>query len=296
MNKDLKAIIEDISKVKLMEIPLKDLIISEANLRKLDPAPSIDSLATSIDTVGQTDLIYVVPSQKMPGKYEILKGQRRFHAAKKLHDRGKVVKGLMAIVLPDMPYADQLILTWTEDEHQMKVSATDTSKMIRLLLAEGYSKDQIKQVSGLSEDQFSYQMSLLGVNESETLQELDQENRKDIAQLTSKVESKVNLDSTLSPTGKLEEKYHGLTMLQRSEVMAREKEAPEKPRDDIIDEVKDHWSTSREIGGLYVLISLINGLTELSNKNGTNLRYEAQKFFNEKCKEYLEEKGIKITK
>jgi len=283
-----------LKKIEIKEIPLKDLEVADTNIRKQDPNPSIDELAKSMNKVGQTDLIYVFPKGN---KYMILKGQRRFYAAKKLMESGKPVYSLTAVVLPsDLKEDDQLIASWTEDEHQLKVSQIDTSKVIDRLLKLGRTKEEIKEISGLSEEQYLFQLSLLGSNEPETLKEREKENTSTPAQTISKESLKgKELVPTITPTGKIEDKFHGLTTLQRSEVMARQKEHPEKSLDDIISETKDHFSASWEVGGLYILTPIIDGFKSLANEKGTNFRYEMQKFINENAKEYLEKKGHKIV-
>lgn len=76
------------------ELKLEDLTIGKGQVRT-KVGEGIDELAESIRVVGLLEPIVVTPADK-PGKYEILTGQRRFLAHKKL---GK--KTILAIVRTD---------------------------------------------------------------------------------------------------------------------------------------------------------------------------------------------------
>ena len=68
---------------KVIEIPLVDLVIGKGQVRLTDVGKDIDELAESISKVGLLEPIVVCPTAQA-GKYEILTGQRRFLAHKKL--------------------------------------------------------------------------------------------------------------------------------------------------------------------------------------------------------------------
>ena len=68
------------AKIKTVrDIPLDDLVIGKAQVRKRDVGKDIDELAESIRVVGLLEPIVVAPADK-PGKFEIITGQRRFLA------------------------------------------------------------------------------------------------------------------------------------------------------------------------------------------------------------------------
>ena len=60
---------------EVREIPLDDLVIGKAQVRKRDVAKDIDELAESIRVTGLLEPIVVAPADK-PGKFEIITGQR----------------------------------------------------------------------------------------------------------------------------------------------------------------------------------------------------------------------------
>jgi len=70
-------------KKEIRDIPLEDLIIDKAQVRTTNVGAEIDELAESIRVMGLLEPIVVSPAEE-DGKYEILTGQRRFLAHKKL--------------------------------------------------------------------------------------------------------------------------------------------------------------------------------------------------------------------
>jgi ParB family chromosome partitioning protein len=65
------------------EIPLSDIVIGQMQTRTRDVGKNIDDLAISIKKIGLLQPIAVAPS-KQEGKFEIILGQRRYLACKKL--------------------------------------------------------------------------------------------------------------------------------------------------------------------------------------------------------------------
>lgn len=76
---------------QVREIPLEDLVIGKGQVRT-KVGEGIDELAESIRVMGLLEPIVVTPSNK-EGKYEILTGQRRFLAHKKLKK-----KAILAVI------------------------------------------------------------------------------------------------------------------------------------------------------------------------------------------------------
>lgn len=278
---------------KLMSIPLKDLVVADTNIRKHYTDAELDKLMQSMKAVGQRDAIYAVLKD---GKYHVIKGQRRLLAAQKLVQSGKTIGqgfSLMAIV-KDIDRADQLIDCLVEDEHQKKVSQLDTSKGVEDLIKEGKNKQEIMDLMGWSEQDFVWALSLLGSTEPETLKERDEENKSSPSQTAKSV--KEDLIPSISKIGTIEDPMKGLTSIQRSEAMARQREE-KKPLEDVAEEVKDFYSGTREIGGLYMKIHLIDAFNEFAKITGSqSLRHEVEKYINsEETKEYLKKKGIKVV-
>ena|SRR5438067_4996801 len=73
------------AKIKeVKDVPLASLVIGKAQVRVRDVAKDIDELAASIEKLGLLEPIVVCPAREK-GKFEILTGQRRYMAHKKLN-------------------------------------------------------------------------------------------------------------------------------------------------------------------------------------------------------------------
>ena len=80
-------------KTEFTELPLDDLVTGKGQSRTGDVGKDIDELARSIEAQGLLQPIVVCQSEQ-PGKWEILTGQRRFLAHKKLK-RDKIVAKIL---------------------------------------------------------------------------------------------------------------------------------------------------------------------------------------------------------
>ena len=74
----------DYNIVEVKKVPLKDLVIGKGQARKTHVSRELNELADSIRTIGQIHPIVVCESTILPGKLEILTGQRRFLACQEL--------------------------------------------------------------------------------------------------------------------------------------------------------------------------------------------------------------------
>lgn len=103
------------------ELPLKDLFIGKGQARKTHVSRELTELADSIRTIGQLHPIVVCESSTMPGKYEILTGQRRYLACQELgkediwatildrpipEEEAKVISFAENIIKTDLPKED----------------------------------------------------------------------------------------------------------------------------------------------------------------------------------------------
>ena len=74
----------DYKVLEVKKVPLKDLVIGKGQARKTHVSRELNELADSIRKIGQIHPIVVCESTTLPGKFEILTGQRRFLACKEL--------------------------------------------------------------------------------------------------------------------------------------------------------------------------------------------------------------------
>ena len=110
-------------KKKLIQIPLDSLALGRHQARVRDVDRDIDELAQSIRVRGLIEPIVVCPSADKSGKYEVLAGQRRLLACKKLGwteidavvqetpvdaSAGKVISLTENLVRRDLPRKDKI--------------------------------------------------------------------------------------------------------------------------------------------------------------------------------------------
>jgi len=135
------------AKVKITEfrdILLEDLVIGTSQVRLSDTGAEIDELATSISQVGLLQPIMVAPVDAQ-GKYEIILGQRRFLACKRL--QLKTVKA--AILSEKVDEITAKIISLTENMMRRNLSAKDCIDVCTDLFKKYSSMKAVSQVTGL---------------------------------------------------------------------------------------------------------------------------------------------------
>lgn len=107
--------------LEVKEVPLKDLVLGKGQARKTNVDTDLHELADSISKIGQIHPIVICQSTTMPGKFEILTGQRRYLACKELgkgniwatildravsEDEAKVISFAENLIKTDLPKQD----------------------------------------------------------------------------------------------------------------------------------------------------------------------------------------------
>lgn len=126
-------------------IPLTDLIIGKGQVRTDDPGRGIDELAESIDVQGLLQPIVVCPASE-PGKWEILTGQRRFLAHRKLNR-----DTIAAVVLVDpVDSAKAKAISITENLLRRRLSGRELKDGITYLYKHYGTIKDVAAATGLS--------------------------------------------------------------------------------------------------------------------------------------------------
>ena len=102
------------------DIPLDDLVIGQGQVRLRDANRDINELADSIDKVGLLEPILVAPAQ-IPGKFEIILGQRRFLAHQEL-GRKTITAGVLNEHINEI---EAKVLSVTENLVRRDLNRTD---------------------------------------------------------------------------------------------------------------------------------------------------------------------------
>ena len=79
---------QTLQQLEPIDVPLKNLLAWEGNVRTTQPDKSIQELAASIESVGLLHSLVVEPIQR--GKYPVIAGQRRLLALSLLQQQGKI--------------------------------------------------------------------------------------------------------------------------------------------------------------------------------------------------------------
>ncbi len=79
---------QTLQQLEPIDVPLKNLLAWEGNVRTTEPDKSIHELAASIEAVGPLHSVVVEPTQR--GKYPVIAGKRRLLALSLLQQQGKI--------------------------------------------------------------------------------------------------------------------------------------------------------------------------------------------------------------
>lgn len=135
----------------IQNIPLGDLRVSLDNVRKEDVSLNVNELATSIKEIGLQQPIVVV---KKDGKYDIIVGQRRFLAYKKLNSADSTnpdFQKIPAIVLDSIDDTKAKVISFSENIHRVDISYSDKMN-VTMDLIEKYGNDiqKVANILGVS--------------------------------------------------------------------------------------------------------------------------------------------------
>lgn len=129
---------------EIKEIPLKDLYIDKAQVRKENIGKGIKELADNIREIGLIEPITVTPAND-EGKYEIITGQRRFLAHQEL--KAKTIK---AVVLErQVDEVEAKVLSLSENMLREDLSRKDLTDVCTFLYKRYGSIKDVSKETGL---------------------------------------------------------------------------------------------------------------------------------------------------
>ncbi len=79
---------QTLQQLEALEVPLKNLVGWDGNVRITEPDASIHELAASINAVGLLHSLVIGPVQR--GKFSVVAGRRRLLALSLLQEQGKI--------------------------------------------------------------------------------------------------------------------------------------------------------------------------------------------------------------
>jgi ParB/RepB/Spo0J family partition protein len=130
----------------IVDVPLKDIEISNDNVRHSDPMRDLDELAASIRIHG---LLQPVVLRGVEGKppYDLIGGQRRFLA----HQKVLKTKTIRAVFVGNMSKTESVIRSLVENLQRVELEYGDTAEAVTFLYKQlGNDERKVQEQTGLS--------------------------------------------------------------------------------------------------------------------------------------------------
>lgn len=133
--------------MEVREVKLSDIEVSDSNTRKDLEAGTeetgLSDLASSIQESGLLNPVIVRP--KDSGKYDLIVGQRRFLACKRLG-----WNSIPAIIRDKMDDTDAIILSLVENVHRADMSPIDKARAYQRIYEKYSDRDRVARETGVS--------------------------------------------------------------------------------------------------------------------------------------------------
>ena len=142
-------------------IPISKLRANPLQPRRLFNKESINELAASIKSKGLVQPILVRPSEKNPGDYEIIAGERRWRAAQiaQLHEMPAVIKNLNDV--------ESLEIAIIENVQRSDLTVIEEAASYKKLIESyGHTQEQLSEIVGKSRSHVANIMRLLTLPQS----------------------------------------------------------------------------------------------------------------------------------
>ena len=142
-------------------IPISKLRANPLQPRRLFNKESINELAASIKSKGLVQPILVRPSEKNPGDYEIIAGERRWRAAQiaQLHEMPAVIKNLNDV--------ESLEIDIIENVQRSDLTVIEEAAGYKKLIESyGHTQEQLSEIVGKSRSHVANIMRLLTLPQS----------------------------------------------------------------------------------------------------------------------------------
>ncbi len=152
---------ENNNKLSDTRIPISKLRANPLQPRRLFNKESINELAASIKSKGLVQPILVRPSEKNPGDYEIIAGERRWRAAQiaQLHEMPAVIKNLNDV--------ESLEIAIIENVQRSDLTIVEEAAGYKKLIESyGHTQEQLSEIVGKSRSHVANIMRLLTLPQS----------------------------------------------------------------------------------------------------------------------------------
>lgn len=130
------------NKLEFEYLPIDEIDVSFFNVRKSNPEENIDELTNSIKEIGVQQPVVVF---KKNGRYELIIGQRRYLACKKL--KKQKIPAIITTIENDI---EALILSFSENIHRLDLEYRDKMTVATKLLSEFKDIKKVAEKLGVS--------------------------------------------------------------------------------------------------------------------------------------------------
>ena len=226
--------------VRYENVPLDDLVIGKGQVRTQDISAGIDELAESIEAQGLLQPIVVCKTEQL-GKWEILSGQRRFLAHKKLQVLQKLKVDTIAVAIIDerVDEDEAKAISITENLMRRKLSGKDLKDGILFLYNKYGNVREVAKMTGIPSrivrDNVKYPRLIPELKEKVDDQTIDINAAIRAQDAATATDSDVP-DPELAV--KYAEELQPMSNIQRDNVTKKHKENPDMPMQEVIERAK----------------------------------------------------------
>src|ERR1039458_6993388 len=141
-----QAHIKELPLEEIYSIPLKDIKISEDNVRLSDPTKDLEELAASIEKHGLLQPVVLLGKFGQP-PYELISGQRRFLAHQKILKWPEI----RAVFAGKLSKTDAVVRSLVENLQRRDLDYADTARAVTYLYQQyGKNDRKVQTQTGLS--------------------------------------------------------------------------------------------------------------------------------------------------
>ena len=149
---------QTLQQLEPIDVPLKNLLAWEGNVRTTEPDKSIHELAASIEAVGLLHSLVVDPIQR--GKYPVIAGKRRLLALSLLHQQGKITPAYKVPCRLLPPGTDLTEISLTENIQREPMFPLDECASFQTLIESGKSIVDVAARFGYTEKTVQKRLAL----------------------------------------------------------------------------------------------------------------------------------------
>ncbi len=132
-------------KLDFKYLPLDKIDISLLNVRKANLEEGIEELKDSIKEIGIQQPVVVFPNEEVKGRYELIIGQRRYLAAKKMS-----LKEIPSLITTVKDETDATIKSFSENIHRLDLEYRDKMRVATALLNKFNNINDVAKHLGVS--------------------------------------------------------------------------------------------------------------------------------------------------